>query len=227
LTNNFVSADASVAFIDLAGFSATTEVYGDRLAIEMLQLFESLVYKALGDRHAPVKWIGDEVMLAFNDCETALLVLGALLPACRAEPRLPLTRTGVHHGHVICRGGDFFGSTVNIAARITSIATPGQLLATQPVAAVATASGISMRELGDTRLRSVANPIPLYAIELAPAVDARWIDPVCKMHAPYQGYQKTSGPWFCSQLCAEAYERNPSAYGGSRVPTQSAHLPRR
>jgi class 3 adenylate cyclase/YHS domain-containing protein len=212
LTVNFESANASVAFIDLAGFSATTDVYGDRLAIEMLQLFEAIVYEALGNQHAPVKWIGDEVMLAFNDSETALLVLGKLLPACRAEPRLPLTRTGVHHGHVICRGGDFFGSTVNIAARITSIATPGQLLATKPVAAVAMASGISVQELGHTRLRSVANPMELYAIELAPTVDASWIDPVCKMHAPYKGYQKTSGPWFCSQLCADAYERNPSAY---------------
>src|SRR5580765_7099527 len=76
LTLNFESANASVAFIDLAGFSATTDVYGDRLAIEMLQLFEAIVYEALGNQHTPVKWIGDEVMLAFNDSETALLVLG-------------------------------------------------------------------------------------------------------------------------------------------------------
>jgi adenylate cyclase len=214
LTSSFESASACVAFIDLAGFSATTDVYGDQQAIEMLQLFEAIVHKALGDRLSPVKWIGDEVMLAFNDCETALLVLGALLPACRAEPRLPLTRTGIHHGHVICRGGDFFGSTVNIAARITSIATPGQLLATTPIAAIAMASGISVRDLGDTRLRSVANPMALYAIELAPAVDASWIDPVCKMHGPYKGYRRTSGPWFCSERCADAYERNPSVYTG-------------
>jgi len=212
LTSSFESTNAAVAFIDLAGFSATTDVYGDQQAIKMLQRFEEIVYEALGDQHSPVKWIGDEVMLAFNDCETALLVLGALLPACRAEPRLPLTRTGIHHGRVICRGGDYFGSTVNIAARITALATPGQLLATKPVAASAMASGICVRDLGDTRIRSVADRMALYAIELAPTVDARWIDPVCKMHAPYKAYQKTSGPWFCSQRCADAYARNPSAY---------------
>jgi adenylate cyclase len=212
LTSSFETASACVAFIDLAGFSATTDVYGDREAIEMLQRFEAIVNEALGDQHSPVKWIGDEVMLAFKDCETALVVLGALLPACRAEPRLPLTRTGVHYGHVICRSGDFFGSTVNIASRITSIATPGQLLATRPVSAAAIASGISVQELGETRLRSVANPMALYAIELAPTVDASWIDPVCKMHAPYKGYKRTSGPWFCSQSCADAYARNPSVY---------------
>jgi class 3 adenylate cyclase/YHS domain-containing protein len=214
LTSSFESTSASIAFIDLAGFSATTDVFGDQPAIEMLELFEAIVYKALGDQHAPVKWIGDEVMLAFNDCETALRVLGALLPLCRAEPRLPLTRTGVHHGNVICRGGDFFGSTVNIAARITSIATPGQLLATRPIAEIAMTSGISVRELGETMLRSVANPMALYAIEVAPTVDASWIDPVCKMHAPYKGYKKTSGPWFCSQRCADAYQRNPAVYNG-------------
>ena len=212
MTTSFESATACIAFIDLAGFSAITDVYGDHEAIEMLQHFEAMVHKALGDRHSPVKWIGDEVMLAFDDCEAALLVLGALLPVCRADSSLPLTRTGVHHGNVIRRGGDFFGATVNIAARITSIATPGQLLATKPIAKVAMASGISMRELGDTRLRSVANPLALYSIEVAPTVEASWIDPVCKMHAPYKGYQKASGHWFCSQRCADAFKRNPSVY---------------
>lgn len=209
---DFESTAASVVFIDLAGFSATTEVYGDRQAIAMLQHFEAIVHDALGDAHAPVKWIGDEVMLAFSDCATGLRVLGALLPACRAEPRLPLTRTGMHHGPVICRGGDYFGSTVNIAARITAIATPGQLLATSPVAAVARESGVSVSELGETQLRSVAEAVPLFAIGLAPTVHAGWIDPVCKMHAPFRGFEQAPGPWFCSRRCADAFQRNPDAY---------------
>jgi adenylate cyclase len=92
---------------------------------------------------------------------------------------------------VLRRANDFFGSTVNIAARIAALASPGQLLATQPVADIAATSGIVARDIGKVALRSIADPMPLYAIELAAAFDPAWIDPVCKMHAPYEAYRKT------------------------------------
>ena len=138
----FTSGVATVAFVDLAGFSAITDVYGDASAIAVLERFEALVGEALGPLGAPIKWIGDEAMFGFPDPATALQVLGRLLPACRAEPRIPLTRTALNHGPVLRRSNDLFGSTVNIAARIAALAEPGQLLATDPVADVAIASGI-------------------------------------------------------------------------------------
>ncbi len=148
------------------------------------------------------------------DPATALQVLGRLLPACRAEPRIPLTRTGLNHGPVLRRSNDLFGSTVNIAARVAALASPGQLLATQSVADIAIASGIVARDLGTVALRSISDHVPLYSIELAPAFDPAWIDPVCKMHAPYEAYRRTmpTGPWFCSERCAEAYRRSPEVY---------------
>jgi len=88
------------------------------------------------------------------------------------------------------------------------------LLATQPVADIATATGIVARDIGKVALRSIVEHVPLYSIELAPAFDPAWIDPVCKMHAPYEAYRRTSptGPWFCSERCAEAYRRSPDIY---------------
>jgi class 3 adenylate cyclase/YHS domain-containing protein len=217
--DGFESSVATVAFVDLAGFSAITDVYGDASAIAVLGRFEALVRDALGGLGPPIKWIGDEAMFGFPDPATGLQVLGRLLPACRSEPRIPLTRTGLNHGPVLRRGNDLFGSTVNIAARIAAFASPGQLLATQPVADVATASGIVARDIGKVALRSIADRVPLYSIELAPAFDSAWIDPVCKMHAPYEAYRRATptGPWFCSERCAEAYRRSPETYGGAKA----------
>jgi adenylate cyclase len=205
---------ATIAFIDLAGFSAIADVYGDAAAIDVLEVFENMVREALSGHGPPIKWIGDEAMLAFLEPEIAIQALGALLQACRKEPRLPLTRAGVNHGPVIRRANDLFGSTVNIAARIASLASPGQLLATQPVALTAAAKGILVRDLGKVALRSVAGEVYLYEIELAPSADPVWIDPVCKMHAPYEAYQRAdlNGPWFCSPQCEEAYRRSPLTY---------------
>jgi len=218
--NGFESVVATVAFVDLSGFSAITDVYGDAAAIAVLGRFEELVRQALGGHGPPIKWIGDEAMFGFPDPATALEVLGRLLPACRSEPRIPLTRTGLNHGPVLRRSNDLFGSTVNIAARIAAFASPGQLLATQPVANIAAASGIAVRDMGKVALRSIADHVRLHSIELAPAFEPAWIDPVCKMHAPYAAYLRSTpkGPWFCSERCAEAYRRSPETYhGGSKI----------
>jgi adenylate cyclase len=205
-------AEAVIAFIDLAGFSASTDVFGDEQALAMLGVFEAIVEGTLGSI-APIKWIGDEVMLSFADCDTALPLLGALLSRCREELRIPLTRTGIHCGPVLRRGGDVFGSTVNIASRLTALAGPGDVLTSQPVAEAARSSGVAVEELGIRQVRSVANPMEIFRIRVAPAVDPRWIDPVCKMHAPMMAFPKAAaGKWFCSRRCAEAYARNPAAY---------------
>ncbi|MGD9884906.1 MAG: adenylate/guanylate cyclase domain-containing protein [Reyranella sp.] len=213
-TTGFGHRAASVAFVDLAGFSAIADVHGDAAAIAVLELFEDMVREALSEYEPPIKWIGDEAMLAFREPQTAVQALGALLQACRREPRLPLTRAGLNHGPVIRRATDLFGSTVNIAARLTSLASPGQLLATEPVAMAAAAKGIRTRDLGKMALRSVRGEVSLYEIELAPSPDPAWIDPVCKMHAPYAAYRRadSDGPWFCSLRCEEAYRRSPQTY---------------
>ncbi len=204
----------TVVFIDLAGFSAITDVYGDSLAIAILEIFEGKVSSALKDYAPPIKWIGDEVMLSFSNPKIAIKAIGRLLLACRDDPRLPLTRTAVHHGPIIRRANDLFGSTVNIAARIAALAAPGQLLATQSIADAASNEGILVRDLGESALRSLPDRITLYEIQLVPTPDQVWIDPVCKMQAPYSAFQRVAreGPWFCSKRCEEAYSRSPLTY---------------
>src|SRR4051794_29649026 len=88
---NLATAPATVAFIDIAGFSAIADIYGDAVAFDVLEVFESMVRDALSGYEPPIKWIGDEAMLSFPEPDTAIQVLGPLLQACRKEPRLPLT----------------------------------------------------------------------------------------------------------------------------------------
>ena len=107
-----------------------------------------------------------------------------------------------------------FGATVNLTARLAARAEPGQMLATRAVAEAAAARGIAVRSLGPMTLRSLARPVEVYSIELAPSADPAWIDPVCKMHAPWSAYrtEPPPGPWFCSEQCANAYRASPETY---------------
>src|SRR5262245_3124840 len=168
LTQSHKTELATVAFIDLAGFSAIADVYGDVGAMRVLENFERMVHQALAGHEQPIKWIGDEAMLAFPEPDTAIRALGKLLLECRNEPRLPLTRAGMNHGPVVRRAGDLFGSTVNIAARIAALASPGQLLATQSIAEAAAAQGIVVTELGMTALRYVARQLAPWPVGVAP-----------------------------------------------------------
>ena len=81
---------------------------------------------------------------------------------------------------------------MNIAARVAALAAPGQLIATRSVAEIAVAEGIFVEDLGETSLRSLPDKVHLYDIHLMPAPDPAWIDPVCKMHAPYSTFQRAN-----------------------------------
>ncbi len=75
------AATATIAFVDLAGFSAIADVFGDAAAVGVLERFEGMVRDALGGLGPPIKWIGDEAMLAFPEADIALRVLGRWIAA--------------------------------------------------------------------------------------------------------------------------------------------------
>ncbi|MEX3007553.1 adenylate/guanylate cyclase domain-containing protein [Hoeflea sp. TYP-13] len=208
------TSHSTIAFVDLAGFSAIADVFGDALAIDILDRFEELVRASLGDEGRLVKWIGDEALLEFAGPDAAVRVFGRLLPACRSERRIPLTRSGINHGPIIRRANDVFGSTVNIASRITSLAAPGQFLATRSVAEAAAAQGVAFEVLGPHSLRSVADKVQLFEIKLTPSADPAWIDPVCKMYAPdsVDRRERPKAHWFCSSGCENAFWKSPETY---------------
>ncbi len=201
---------AVIAFVDLAGFSAITDVHGDLAAVDVLERFEQVVVRAAAPLTPPLKWIGDEAMFVFPDAATAVPTLAGLIVACRAERWLPLTRTGVHDGPILRRGGDVVGGTVNVAARIAALARPGELLAGPGFAAAAAELGFPVRSLGPVRLRSVATPVEVHAVDVVEPVPAAVIDPVCKMHAPAGAVVKRW--WFCSEPCAQAFARDTGPY---------------
>ena len=108
----------------------------------------------------PVKWLGDGVMVHFR--EPAGAVLSALgLVAQLPEAGLPPVHVGVAAGPVVVQGGDYFGRTVNLAARIAARAGAGQVLVSQRVAESAPPGGVSFVGLGELRLEGFARPMRL------------------------------------------------------------------
>ena len=108
----------------------------------------------------PVKWLGDGVMVHYR--EPAGAVLSALqLVAQLPEAGLPPAHVGVAAGPVVVQGGDYFGRTVNLAARIAAHASAGQVLVSQSVAESVPPQGVRFAEQGELPLKGFARPVRL------------------------------------------------------------------
>jgi adenylate cyclase len=68
------------------------------------------------------------VLFQAEDAASAAEIALELLEAAEADERLPDLRAGLAYGPVVSRLGDVYGSTVNIASRLTSISRPGWVL---------------------------------------------------------------------------------------------------
>jgi len=77
------------------------------------------------------------------------------------EAGLPPAHVGVAAGPVVVQGGDYFGRTVNLAARIAAHASAGQVLVSQSVAESVPPQGVRFAELGEQLLKGIARPVRL------------------------------------------------------------------
>jgi adenylate cyclase len=150
-----------MCFLDLVGYTRLTEERGDAAAAALTETLAVLVGRsARAHAGVPVKWLGDGVMVHFR--EPAGAVRSALgLVAQLPEAGLPPAHVGVAAGPVVVQGGDYFGRTVNLAARIAARAGADQVLVSQSVAESAMPEGVRFVELGEQPLEGIARPVRL------------------------------------------------------------------
>jgi class 3 adenylate cyclase len=149
------------AFVDLAGYTQITDERGDeagaRLAADLAGMVDEV---ATAHGGTPVKWLGDGVMISFHEPEPA--VRATLLMVERAPGVGLPAHAGVAAGPVVVQDGDYFGRTVNVAARIAAGASAGQTLVSRLVAELAQGSGLEFRDLGPVELKGLPDPIAVF-----------------------------------------------------------------
>jgi adenylate cyclase len=152
----------AMCFLDLTGYTRLTEERGDRAAAALAASLADLVERvSLPHGGQPVKWLGDGVMFYFR--QPGQGVVAALEMVERtSEAGLPEAHVGLHAGPVVFQDGDYFGRTVNLAARIAGHAGPGQVLVSDQVVAECPAGPVAFEPIGPVPLKGVADPIPLH-----------------------------------------------------------------
>lgn len=153
----------AMCFLDITGYTRLTQQFGDEAAARLAERLGRIVGRTAA-RHGgrAVKWLGDGVMLHFPD--PARGVVAALdMAEVVVDSGLPPAHVGLHSGPVIFQEADYYGSTVNIAARIAAHASPGQVVVSQDVVeASADAAGVSFEDIGPVELKGVVGAVRLF-----------------------------------------------------------------
>jgi adenylate cyclase len=149
-------------FADLSGYTRLTEESGDAEAARVsLKLAELVNEIASRHRGAVVKMLGDGVHFHFRDPRDAVMASLEIVDTVHPA-RLPPAHVGVNAGPMIYDEGDYFGRTVNIAARIASQAGPDQVFVGEDVLLHLTPGGFRLVEVGAFELKGIAKPLILY-----------------------------------------------------------------
>jgi adenylate cyclase len=152
----------AIAFVDIVGSTAMAGELGDTQIAAALREFDRVAAET-AVRHDVrlVKLIGDGAMLAARDIEPLVRGVTDIVDRVGEHVVLKAAKAGLTFGPVAAHDGDYYGQVVNLAARASNAALPGEVLL--DVAAAERLPGRT--ELADEYdLKGFADPVPLYRL---------------------------------------------------------------
>jgi adenylate cyclase len=152
----------AMCFLDLTGYTRLTEERGDEAAAELVARLAGLVRRsALEHDGTPVKWLGDGVMFYFRAPGDAVVAALEMVEVVGRQG-LPPAHVGIHAGPVVVQDGDYFGRTVNLAARMAEYARPGEVVVSQEVVDATQGGPVTFTEIGPVELKGVPETLRLH-----------------------------------------------------------------
>lgn len=157
--------DVGVAFADLVGFTRLGEV----VPPEALEQLANRLARLARDVAAPpvrfVKTIGDAVMFVCPDPAPLVEAVLRLVDITNTDSDILQLRAGVAFGPAVSRAGDWFGSPVNLASRVTGVSRPGAVLVAESVReALGDDGGFSWSFAGARHLKGITDEVKLFRV---------------------------------------------------------------
>ena len=151
-------------FADLVGYTAFTERVGDDAAADVAVVFQAAArHLAAQNGCEVVKNLGDAVMIHGDDATRVVALAMRLRRELALEGWCPPLRMGVHSGTAVRRGSDWYGSTVNVAARVADAAGSGEILLSLTTRERLARTGLTIADRGARSFKNVTAPLALFA----------------------------------------------------------------
>ena len=159
-----------VMFTDLVGSTKMTQELGDMGAQQVVRTHNAIVRNALAAYHGrEVKHTGDGIMAVFSNAANAvastMVMQQELAKHNGVQSNLPVkVRIGLNAGAAVEEEDDFFGTTVQLSARVCDKADAEQIFVTQSVRDLVTGHSIQFREAGSHDMKGIDKPVPVYEV---------------------------------------------------------------
>ena len=151
-------------FADLVGFTSFTERVGDDAAADVAVAFQQRAERMAQAYGCDViKKLGDAVMIHGEDAARVVALALRLRRELAAERLFPPLRMGVHSGTAVQRDGDWYGATVNVAARVADAAGASEILLSLTTRELIARAGVRTAERGARSFKNVAAPLAVFS----------------------------------------------------------------
>lgn len=184
-------AELTIAFVDLTGSVSVFETLGnDRATKAVTKLTQWIGAMGAENGGTVVKMLGDGVLMSFannrNAVDAMLLIQQEHAKRLVQWPdRLKLMmQIGMARGQVVVVDGDCFGDAVNVASRLSDLAGPEQIMATDTVIRkLGARHGVRSRSLGPMRIKGRVEPCEVFRVEWQPEMLSEFLTLPADLHA--------------------------------------------
>jgi len=172
------SSEAAVLFADVSGSTKLYETAGNAVAHAAVESCVNVMrQKTQASKGRVIKTIGDEVMSAFTSADDAAdaaiemqLAISDLPPVGKTQLGI---RIGFNYGPVVEREGDVFGDAVNLASRLSHVATKAQIItARETVMLMSPMLKSATRAITTIQVKGKAQEIQVYELMWQQSEDA-------------------------------------------------------
>jgi class 3 adenylate cyclase len=155
----------TIGFVDLVESTAAVHAATPTQWSDAVAAFEKTALEAVIEHDCRVvKLIGDEVMLSGATAAQITAVAARVVDAAERDSRLGSARAGVASGYAVARDGDYFGGTVNLAARLVKLAQPGDILVNDEASNALAGAGRMVEPMGAQTLKGFGE-VPTFRVK--------------------------------------------------------------
>lgn len=199
----------AILIADLSGYTALTEVHGSQSAADLIDKYIAIVNQSLSESCFLHERVGDEVMILAENAEDLLITVDELRKKLSKENYFLQIHAGMHFGPLLKRGNGYFGSALNITARIASSSNPGSIKCSGDFLwQLCSVSARKFRYSGKNRFKNVGAEFETYELIEQQPKDI-YVDPICRMVVCddaeaflFEGEEELR---FCSRECVHEY----------------------
>lgn len=204
--------NVAILMADLSGYTALTETHGSVSAADLIDKYIRIAENCLAGDSKLHQRTGDEIMFIADSPDFLLATALKLASATASEENFLQVHGGLHYGKVLKRGGNYFGSALNLVSRIAANADAGTFCCSDEfVNSITDKSVCTFKSKGNYSFKNINGEKEVFEVSIE-KTKTNYIDPVCRMlilnpqnaiHHPGENEL-----YFCSAQCFKLYSEN-------------------